>query len=499
MNSVLATRRTVRPVAICIVWATVLCAGTAACAQEAPAPAAGDYPEYQTDPFDLDRLPPVEQAFENLETYYATGRGLGVSPHISILYYADSAQHYSRTLRLARLFAAREGAQGGGFAGTLLLALERMGAQRPFFRALVFDAANNVGMAAAAILVLAGDPIASEYAEIQAVGRSIGDATGYGPLSNIISEYGSSLAAEENYNWANLTFEEKLAGLSVAGAQGRMAHFRALYLERPAEVEAWILQQTFPSSRPGDPPNPEVGLLHTRLRAIARAPERFVGSVEIAGPMLPAYSPAPLCASRAATVYVAAGRVVGGPLDGTLYAGRLVGTPGPDVILGTDAADAILGLAGDDTLCGGDGSDALDAGPGADAADGGPGADGCDASEIATDCEGAIPALTDVRPILECVAPSGTGFVAYYGYENRGTRAGRVAYGPNNRITPAALDRAQPDLFGLPGVVAGRPGRTPFFPGHAFTVPFAAGQTVVWKLFNRTSTASASSPRCPAP
>ena len=88
---------------------------------------------------------------------------------------------------------------------------------------------------------------------------------------------------------------------------------------------------------------------------------------------------------------------------------------------------------------------------------------------------------------------------AYFGVENRGTRAGRVAYSANNRITPTAFDRSQPDLFGLPSVVAGRPGRSPFYPGHAFTVTFQPGQNVVWKLFTRTSTASSGSTRCPAP
>ena len=207
--------------------------------------------------------------------------------------------------------------------------------------------------------------------------------------------------------------------------------------------------------------------------------------------------PVPLCAGRPATVYVQEGRVVGGPLAGTPFAGSLVGTAAADVIVGTDNADAILGLAGDDTLCGGTGDDALDSGPGTDTADGGPGADGCDASETATACEGIVLALTDVRPVLERVTQAAPGgpLTAYFGVENRGTRAGRVAYSSNNRITPAAFDRMQPDLFGLPGVVAGRPGRSPFYPGHAFTVTFQPGQTVVWKLFTRTSTASSGSAR----
>ena len=505
MNSDLATRRAVQPVAICIVWAVFLCTGTTACAQEVPLPVpvsaeSDDGEEYQTDPFQRDLLLPVEQAFDNLEAHYANGGPRGFQPEQSIIAFADSARHYSRTLRLARLFAAEEGADGGGYATSLLIALEAMGAQRPFFRALAFDAANDVGMAAAAIGVLAGDPRASEYAEIQAVGRSIGDETGYGPLSNIISVYGSSLSAAEDYD-AISTFEGRLSYLGAAGAQGDMARFRALYRERPTQVEAWILQQTFPPAEPGDLSNPPDSLLHRRLQTIARASDRFVLPIEIEGPMLPTYSLAPLCAGRPATVYVEAGRVVGGPLAGTLFAGRLVGTTGPDVIVGTDAADAITALAGDDTLCGGTGDDALHAGDGTDTTDGGPGADGCDAAETPTACEAAIAALTDVRPVLECVtqATPGGPLTAYFGYENRNLRAGRVPYGSNNRLTPAGYDRAQPDLFGLPNVVAGRPGRSPFYPGHAFTVTFQPGQNVVWKLFTRTSTASSGSTRCPAP
>jgi hypothetical protein len=112
---------------------------------------------------------------------------------------------------------------------------------------------------------------------------------------------------------------------------------------------------------------------------------------------------------------------------------------------------------------------------------------------------GSLPVLPDVRPILECVAEhAGAGVLtAYFGYENRSGERGRVPYGPNNRITPSAYDGAQPDVFDVPNAVAGRPGRTPWYPGHAFTVEFGPADQVVWTLLGRTSTASAGSARCP--
>ena len=94
--------------------------------------------------------------------------------------------------------------------------------------------------------------------------------------------------------------------------------------------------------------------------------------------------PAPTCEGRTATVYVANGQVVGGPLNGQTYAGELRGTEGPDVIVGTDQADRVLAAGGDDLVCvlggadnafGGAGNDRLTGGTQADRFDGGTGRD----------------------------------------------------------------------------------------------------------------------------
>lgn len=105
----------------------------------------------------------------------------------------------------------------------------------------------------------------------------------------------------------------------------------------------------------------------------------------------------------------------------------------------------------------------------------------------------------DIRPILECVAANADGsFTAFFGFENRHGSPVMIPFGTNNRITPAAYDRRQPQAFRMPNVVPGRPGRTPFYPGHAYTVTFQTGQQVVWKLGRRTSTASTNPvQRCP--
>jgi Ca2+-binding RTX toxin-like protein len=93
---------------------------------------------------------------------------------------------------------------------------------------------------------------------------------------------------------------------------------------------------------------------------------------------------APTCEGRTATVYVAAGRIVGGPDSGQPYTGTLRGTDGADVINGTTGADTITSGGGTDTVCalggmdnvsgeadadrliGGVGNDRLSGGTGAD-------------------------------------------------------------------------------------------------------------------------------------
>ena len=95
-------------------------------------------------------------------------------------------------------------------------------------------------------------------------------------------------------------------------------------------------------------------------------------------------SNAPTCDGRRATVYVASGRIVGGPDSGQLYTGTLRGTAGADVINGTNGADVITAgggadvvcaLGGADTVSGEGESDKLIGGAGNDNLSGGTGAD----------------------------------------------------------------------------------------------------------------------------
>jgi hypothetical protein len=108
------------------------------------------------------------------------------------------------------------------------------------------------------------------------------------------------------------------------------------------------------------------------------------------------------CDGRTATVYVANGRIVGGPDSGLLFTGTLRGTAGADVISGSTRADTIhagggadvvcalggndavsgegdadklIGGAGNDTMSGGTGADTLQGRGGNDTLTGGEGAD----------------------------------------------------------------------------------------------------------------------------
>lgn len=90
------------------------------------------------------------------------------------------------------------------------------------------------------------------------------------------------------------------------------------------------------------------------------------------------------CFGQTATIYVANGKIVGGPDNGKTYAGTLkgtsqvdviVGTNGNDVISGSDKNDLICGLGGNDTIHGNDGDDTIDAGTGNDDVFGDDGAD----------------------------------------------------------------------------------------------------------------------------
>jgi Ca2+-binding RTX toxin-like protein len=66
---------------------------------------------------------------------------------------------------------------------------------------------------------------------------------------------------------------------------------------------------------------------------------------------------------------------VGGPGNGTTYAGTLIGTTGNDVIVGAEGKDSVDAKAGNDTICGLGGDDQLTADAGTDYVDGGIGND----------------------------------------------------------------------------------------------------------------------------
>jgi RHS repeat-associated protein len=118
------------------------------------------------------------------------------------------------------------------------------------------------------------------------------------------------------------------------------------------------------------------------------------------------------------------------------------------------------------------------------------------------------PTTGVVSPIFECWTEETDGtYTAYWGYENKTTQNGQpvgrtIAYGTQNKLTPNFLQGTQPERFGIPGVVPNRPGRTAFGPDapNAFVTRGWNGSNLVWKLGNKTATAStASSKRCGSP
>ena len=93
-----------------------------------------------------------------------------------------------------------------------------------------------------------------------------------------------------------------------------------------------------------------------------------------------------------------------------------------------------------------------------------------------------------VRPILECVANNGNGsYTAYFGYRNDNNLPVTLPIGSANKFSPSPQDRGQPTTFA--------PGRTPYWPNAAFSIPFD-GNNLVWTLDGRTATASANSAPC---
>jgi hypothetical protein len=100
-----------------------------------------------------------------------------------------------------------------------------------------------------------------------------------------------------------------------------------------------------------------------------------------------------------------------------------------------------------------------------------------------TETEQTIIGLDAISPILECVVAADDGFVAYFGYENRNDFPVAVPIGDDNKFDPGPEDRGQTREF--------QPGRSSGYPDAAFSVPFN-GETLVWKLGERTVTASSS-------
>ena len=99
-----------------------------------------------------------------------------------------------------------------------------------------------------------------------------------------------------------------------------------------------------------------------------------------------------------------------------------------------------------------------------------------------------------VRPILECVAESGDGYTAYFGYKNENPFSVEIPVGESNKFTPSPQDRGQPVIF--------EEGRTSYYPNAEFSIDFD-GSNLVWTLegpdgARRTSTASSNpAQRCP--
>jgi hypothetical protein len=124
-----------------------------------------------------------------------------------------------------------------------------------------------------------------------------------------------------------------------------------------------------------------------------------------------------------------------------------------------------------------------------------------DSCDIANGCSNvASPTLcrpgedAPVQPILECVVENGPGdFVAHFGHLNENPVPITIPVGPDNRFSPAPVDRGQTTTF--------PPGRSGFYPAAAFQVPFD-GSPLTWTLGSpdgttRSTTASAASARCP--
>jgi hypothetical protein len=99
----------------------------------------------------------------------------------------------------------------------------------------------------------------------------------------------------------------------------------------------------------------------------------------------------------------------------------------------------------------------------------------------------AVVQIEKISPVLECVeAKSDGSYTAHFGYYNRNNFTVDFPVGSDNAFAPAPQGRGQPTSF-LPGRQV-----------DVFRVDFD-GSRLVWRLYGKTSTASAASHRCPEP
>lgn len=93
-----------------------------------------------------------------------------------------------------------------------------------------------------------------------------------------------------------------------------------------------------------------------------------------------------------------------------------------------------------------------------------------------------------MSPILECVAKvSDNRYIAYFGFRNNESAPIELPIGPKNSFDQKPFDRGQPTFFAA--------GRSAPYPKAAFSVVFD-GDSLVWQLDGRTSTASRKSHSC---
>ena len=96
-----------------------------------------------------------------------------------------------------------------------------------------------------------------------------------------------------------------------------------------------------------------------------------------------------------------------------------------------------------------------------------------------------------VRPQLMCVkVVSDDTAIAYFGWENVEATTLSLPVGDENRFSPGAADRGQPQSFA--------PGKTGGYPRGGLGVPFD-GPALTWQLGKRTLTVTRASAACPTP